>query len=262
MERQPNKSWKVSSVPLRLLANLNMNLKNQRVFIIGGTAGIGFAVAKLAIEEGASVLVASGTQQRVDLAVEQLGTQAEGRVLNVLQEDRVDEFFRAADEFDHLVFTAGDALCIAEPGTLSLKEAKQRFDVRYWGAYLSVKYGRQKIRKEGSIVLSSGIASRRPMKGWSLGASITGAIESFTRALAIDLAPIRVNVVAPGAVRTELWDFIPEQERNGFYRQIGERLPIGRVGEPSEVAEAYVYLMKNRFSTGSIVVTDGGGVLA
>jgi len=71
MERQPNKSWKVSSVPLRLLANLNMNLKNQRVFIIGGTAGIGFAVAKLAIEEGASVLVASGTQQRVDLAVEQ-----------------------------------------------------------------------------------------------------------------------------------------------------------------------------------------------
>ena len=238
-----------------------MNLKNRRVVIIGGTAGIGLAVAKLAIEEGASVVVASGTQQRVDLAAKQLGIQAEGRVLNVLQEDRVDEFFRATDEFDHLVYTAGDALTIAEPGTLSLEEAKQRFDVRYWGAYLSVKYGRQKIRKEGSIVLSSGIASRRPMKGWSLGASVTGAMESFTRALAIDLAPIRVNLVSPGAVRTELWEFLPEQERDVLYRQIGERLPVGRVGEPSEVAEAYIYLMKNRFSTGSIVVTDGGGVL-
>ena len=150
-----------------------MNLKNQRVVIIGGTAGIGFAVAKLAVEEGASVLVASGTQQRVEIAVKRLGTEAEGRVLNVLQEDRVDEFFRAIDEFDHLVYTAGDALTIAEPGTLSLKDAKQRFDVRYWGAYLSVKYGWQKIRKEGSIVLSSGIASQRPMKGWSLGASVT-----------------------------------------------------------------------------------------
>jgi len=238
-----------------------MNLKNQRVVIIGGTAGIGLAVAKLAIEEGASVMVASGTQQRVDLAVKQLGKEAEGRVLNVLQEDRVEEFFQAADEFDHLVYTAGDTLTIAEPGTLSLPDAKQRFDVRYWGAYLAVKYGQRKIRKEGSIVLSSGIASQRPMKGWSLGASITGAMESFTRALAIDLAPIRVNLVSPGAVRTELWDFIPEQERNALYRQIGESLPVGRIGEPSEVAEAYIYLMKNRFSTGSIVVTDGGGLL-
>ena len=182
------------------------------------------------------------------------------RSRSVLQEDRVDEFFRSADEFDHLVYTAGDALSIAEPGTLSLKEAKQRFDVRYWGAYLSVKYGQRKIRKEGSIVLSSGIASRRPMKGWSLGASVTGAMESFARALAIDLAPVRVNLVSPGVVRTELWDFVPEQERDVLYRQIGERLPVGRVGEPSEVAEAYVYLMKNRFSTGSIVVTDGGGL--
>jgi NAD(P)-dependent dehydrogenase (short-subunit alcohol dehydrogenase family) len=238
-----------------------MNLKNQRVVIIGGTAGIGLAVAKLAIEEGASVVVASGTQQRVDLAVKQLGTEAEGRVLSVLQEDRVDEFFQGLDKFDHLVYTAGDALAVGEPGSLSLEDAKKRFDVRYWGVYLSVKYGQQKIRKEGSIVLSSGIASQRPMKGWTMGASVTGAMESFTRALAVDLAPIRVNLVSPGAVRTELWDAIPEQERKALYRQIGERLLVGRVGEPSEVAEAYVYLMKNRFSTGSIVVTDGGGVL-
>jgi NAD(P)-dependent dehydrogenase (short-subunit alcohol dehydrogenase family) len=180
-------------------AKHDMNLKNQRVVIIGGTAGIGLAVAKLAIEEGASVVVASGTQQRVDLAVKQLGTEAEGRVLSVLQEDRVDEFFQGLDEFDHLVYTAGDALSIGEPGSLSLKDAKHRFDVRYWGVYLAVKYGQRKIRKEGSIVLSSGIASQRPRKGWSMGASVTGAMESFTRALAVDLAPIRLARCGPSS---------------------------------------------------------------
>jgi NAD(P)-dependent dehydrogenase (short-subunit alcohol dehydrogenase family) len=238
-----------------------MNLKNRRVVIIGGTAGIGLAVAELAMQEGASVVVASGTQERVKKALNHLGPEAEGRVLNVLQEDQVDEFFQAVGEFDHLVYTAGDALTISPSGTLNLNDAKQRFDVRYWGAYLSVKHGHSKIRKEGSIVLTSGIASRRPMKGWSLAASITGAMESFTRALAIDLAPIRVNLVSPGAVRTELWDILPEPERDALYRQIGERLPVGRVGAPSDVAEAYLYLMKNPFSTGSIVIADGGGVL-
>jgi NAD(P)-dependent dehydrogenase (short-subunit alcohol dehydrogenase family) len=238
-----------------------MNLKNQRVVIIGGTAGIGLAVAELAIQEGASVVVASGTQEKVNKASKHLGSGADGRVINVLDEDHVDKFFQASDEFDHLVYTAGDPLTIGELGTFSLQDAKKRFDVRYWGAYLAVTYGHKKIRKGGSIVLTSGIASQRPRKGWTFGASITGAMESFTRALAIDLAPIRVNLVSPGAVRTELWDFLPEQERKDLYRQIGENLPTGRIGEPGDVAEAYVYLMKNRFSTGSIVIADGGGVL-
>jgi NAD(P)-dependent dehydrogenase (short-subunit alcohol dehydrogenase family) len=238
-----------------------MNLKNQRVVIIGGTAGIGLAVAELAIQEGASVMVASGTQARVKRALSQLGSAADGRVLNVLDEDQVNEFFQATGEYDHLVYTAGDPLTIGQFGTLSLQEAKQRFDVRYWGAYTSVKYGQSQIRKTGSIVLTSGIASQRPRKGWTFGASITGAMEAFARALAIDLAPIRVNLVSPGAVRTELWDFLPEPEREDLYRQVGESLPAGRIGEPDDVAEAYVYLMKNRFSTGSIVIADGGGLL-
>jgi NAD(P)-dependent dehydrogenase (short-subunit alcohol dehydrogenase family) len=129
-----------------------MNLKNQRVVIIGGTAGIGLAVAALAIQEGASVVVASGTKDRVQKAIKQLGPEADGNVLNVLVEDQVDEFFQVVGEVDHLVYTAGDALTIAQSGTLSLKDAKQRFDVRYWGAYLAVKFGHSKIRAQGSIV--------------------------------------------------------------------------------------------------------------
>ena len=90
-----------------------MNLKNQRVVIIGGTAGIGLAVAALAIQEGASVVVASGTKDRVQKAIKQLGPEADGNVLNVLVEDQVDEFFQVVGEVDHLVYTAGDALTIA-----------------------------------------------------------------------------------------------------------------------------------------------------
>jgi NAD(P)-dependent dehydrogenase (short-subunit alcohol dehydrogenase family) len=118
-----------------------------------------------------------------------------------------------------------------------------------------------RIRQGGSIVLTSGIASARPQKGWTVGASICGAMEGFTRALAVELAPIRVNIVSPGLVRTPLWSNVPESDREAMYRQVGARLPAGRAGEADDIAQTYVYLMNNAFATGQTIVIDGGGVL-
>ena len=99
------------------------------------------------------------------------------------------------------------------------------------------------------------------MPGTSVVAGLAGAMESLTRALALELAPIRVNVVEPGVVRTELWRELPTRERDGLFASAAESLPVGRAGEPEEVAEAYLYLMRGGFSTGSVVVVDGGTVL-
>jgi NAD(P)-dependent dehydrogenase (short-subunit alcohol dehydrogenase family) len=95
-----------------------------------------------------------------------------------------------------------------------------------------------------------------------VAASITGAIEALTRALAIELAPIRVNLVCAGWVKTELWDSMPEAERHQMFDQIAQKLPAGRVGEATDIAQAYLYLMREKFSTGAVIVVDGGGVLA
>jgi NAD(P)-dependent dehydrogenase (short-subunit alcohol dehydrogenase family) len=138
---------------------------------------------------------------------------------------------------------------------------RKAFDVRVFGAITAVKYAAPNLRHGGSVVLTGGVASLRPHKGWTAGASICGAMEALTRALAVELAPIRVNLVSPGLVRTPLWASIPEAERNTMYLANGAALPVRRVGEPEDIAQSYIYLMANRYSTGQTIVVDGGGVL-
>jgi NAD(P)-dependent dehydrogenase (short-subunit alcohol dehydrogenase family) len=82
-----------------------------------------------------------------------------------------------------------------------------------------------------------------------------------TRALAVELAPIRVNTVPPGVVKTPLWQAMPEADREALYRQMEQSLLVGHVGEPEEIAEAYLYLMRQTYGTGQVIVVDGGGML-
>ncbi len=117
------------------------------------------------------------------------------------------------------------------------------------------------IRPGGSIVLSSGGSSQRPGPGWAAASSALGAMEALGRALAAELAPIRVNVVRPGMVRTEMWREYPKEVREEMFRSTGGALPVGRIGETADVARSYVHLMEQEYATGSVVTVDGGGLL-
>ncbi|WP_406452256.1 SDR family oxidoreductase [Streptomyces sp. NBC_01622] len=238
-----------------------MGLRGQRIVVIGGTAGIGFAVAEAAGREGARVVVASRRQESVDAALKRLPQDAEGRVLDASDEDAVRDFFAGLGGYDHLVYTAGEALLMESVAESDLGRARAFLDTRLWGAYTAVKYGADSIREGGSVVLTTGTAGRRPMSGTSVAAALCGAMESLTRALALELAPLRVNVVAPGVVRTELWRELGEEHRDGLFESVAGSLPVGRIGEPADVAEAYLYLMRGGYSTGSTVVVDGGTLL-
>ncbi|WP_262056697.1 SDR family oxidoreductase [Streptomyces sp. STR69] len=238
-----------------------MGLRGQRIVVIGGTAGIGLAVAEAAGREGARVVVASRRQESVDAALKRLPEDAEGRVLDAGDADAVRDFFAALGGYDHLVYTAGEALLMESVAESDLGRARAFLDTRLWGAYTAVKYGAGSIREGGSVVLTTGTAGRRPMPGTSVAAALCGAMESLTRALALELAPLRVNVVAPGLVRTELWRELPEEDRDGLFASVAGSLPVGRIGEPADVAEAYLYLMRGGYTTGSTVVVDGGTLL-
>jgi NAD(P)-dependent dehydrogenase (short-subunit alcohol dehydrogenase family) len=144
---------------------------------------------------------------------------------------------------------------------LSIEAAQRAFEVRYWGALKAVKYAAPLIRVGGSITLTSGVASSRPLPAWTIPSSILGAIESLTRTLAVELAPLRVNAVAPGVLRTALWDNMSEADRESLYDYIAGKMPVRRVGEASDVAQTYLYLMQQGFSTGQVIVVDGGHVL-
>src|ERR1700723_33424 len=237
------------------------DLQQKRVVVVGGSSGIGLAVAQQAASEGAKVVIVSSNAERIQKAVECISGEAEGQAIDDSDEGAVATFFAKLGSFDHLVFTAGDSLRLSELASTDLQQVRRAFELRYWAALAAVKYGSPHIRKDGSIVLTTGIAGRRPRKGWAVAASVCGCIEALTRALAVELAPIRVNAVSPGVVRTNLWQSMTAAERENLFESVGKSLPVGRVGEAHEVAQAYLFLMQEGFSTGQTVVVDGGTVL-
>lgn len=238
-----------------------MTFKDKRVLLLGGTSGIGLAVAEAAVYQGAHVIVASSQQGQVDAALVRLGAKGEGHAVELSDEKSVEGLFNRMQPFDHLVFTAGDSVWQRAVGDTELIDAQNFFGVRFWGAFLAAKHGSKLIRQGGSIVLTSSTLSRRAPVGFAIGAGISAAVEAFARALAVELAPVRVNVVAPGIVRTPIWDKLPEEQRQAFFAARGAALPAGKVGEPAEIAEAYLSLMRSTFTTGQTLFVDGGMLL-
>jgi NAD(P)-dependent dehydrogenase (short-subunit alcohol dehydrogenase family) len=237
------------------------DFENKRVVVVGGSSGIGLAVAEEAASQGADVVIVSSKAERVQEAIQSIGRGARGEVVDVLDEKAVESFFTNLGAFDHLVFTAGDSLQLHQLADTDLKQARRAFELRYWSALATAKYGSPQIRKGGSIVLTTGVAGRRPHSGWVIAASVCGTIEALTRALAVELAPIRVNAVCPGVVRTNLWQSMNADAREHLYESVGKSLLVGRVGEACEIAHAYLFLMQEGYGTGQTVVLDGGAVL-
>ncbi len=238
-----------------------MRLKDQRIVILGGTSGIGLATAKAAAEEGATVIVASSSAKGVDGALQELPPTAQGHVINVLDEDAIRTLFSELGGLDHLVYTAGDSMSFGLVADTPAKVASEALDVRVWGAFTAVRHAAPQIRPGGSIVLTSGTAGQRPRPGLSVAAFACSGMEGFARGLAVELAPVRVNVVSPGVVRTGLYSAMDAAQRDAFFETTGASLPAGRVGDGSDAAASYVYLMANGYSTGAVITIDGGAVL-
>jgi NAD(P)-dependent dehydrogenase (short-subunit alcohol dehydrogenase family) len=238
-----------------------MTWENKRVVLIGGTAGIGLATAQAVAASGAQIVVVSSSAVRVAAALDELPDGAKGETVDVREESEVKALFERTGPFDHLVYTAGEAMSLTPVLDADVSIAKDFFETRFWGAYAAVKYGAPHIRPGGSIVLSSGGSSQRPGPGWAVASSALGAMEAFGRALAVELAPIRVNVVRPGMVATDLWKEFPAEVREDLFRKTGAALPVGRIGETSDVARTYIHMMEQEHATGTIVTVDGGGLL-
>jgi NAD(P)-dependent dehydrogenase (short-subunit alcohol dehydrogenase family) len=239
-------------------------LKGKRVIVLGGSSGIGLAVARAAGREGAEVIIASHNADRVGRSVAELrkvAPSASGHALDLRSQPAVRAFFEASGPFHHLVYTAGEELLIKPLAELDLAAARSFFELRYWGALTAIQAARPYLAKDGSIVLTSGAAGHRPHPGFVIGASICSAMEAVTRTLAVELAPLRVNIVTPGFVDTDLWSNVPNAAKQEMFRQAAAKLPVGRIGTADDVAEHYLSFMRGGYVTGQVLVVDGGGVL-
>jgi len=235
------------------------SLTGKRVVIIGGSTGVGFAVAEAALAEGASVVIGSSQAEKVASAVKQLGGDASGFAVDVSNEASVAAFFEQVGAFDHLVFTAGDwgMSFFAPVRDIDIAAQQAGMAVRFWGALLAVKYGCRTIAPNGSITLTGGMLAHRPLKGAPVVTAVAGAIEHLTVGLSLDIAPVRVNAVCLGMIGTNRTMEMPE----AMLKMFTDRLPLPRIGDPAEAAQAYIYLMRGGYSTGQVVVVDGGGAV-
>ncbi|SEB49995.1 SDR family oxidoreductase [Paenibacillus sp. GP183] len=237
-----------------------MSMQGQRVVVVGGTSGIGLAAAKAFIAESANVVIASRSASKLAEAKQSLGGRVEGYELDFRDTAKSAELFGQIGTFDHLVVTAGEG-AMGPFSELPLDKAKAAFESKFWGQYVVVKSALPYLHKSGSITLTSGVYGRRPSKGASTLAAINSAIEGLVRGLAVDLAPIRINVVSPGIVETPAYAGIPEQNRKAMFERMGAQLPVGRIAQAEDIGETYVYLAKNGFTTGTTVIIDGGAHL-
>ena len=237
-----------------------MSLKNTTVVILGGSSGIGLATAKAARAEGAHVIITGRSAERLQVARADLGDTVRTVVLDVADEMGTQTFFRELDHLDHVFITAGTLLKDSRlaPESTALRPA---MDTRFWGALYAAKYSAVKMNRSGSITFMSGTAAQKPLGGASVASASCGAVEAFARALAVDLAPIRVNTIQPGYVDTPLLDELLGAQREKILAAAAARLPVRRIGRPEEIADAVLFLMKNDYVTGITLTIDGGGLL-
>jgi NAD(P)-dependent dehydrogenase (short-subunit alcohol dehydrogenase family) len=244
-----------------IMSNIKKSLEGKRVILMGASSGIGFATAKAALEEGANVVIVSSNQQKIDRALAELPAGNEGYAVDLSKEENIKEFFSKIGKFDHMVFSAGENLTLNNIVETNIDEARDFFTLRFWAPFAAIKYGATSINEGGSLSFTSGTASTRPGAGWSVASAICGAMEGFIRAMAVELAPIRVNCVVPGVIKTPLWDSMPQSDREGLYEYVSNSVLTKRVGEAEDVAEGFIYLMKQKHVTGQSLIIDGGGVL-
>lgn len=231
----------------------------RTLLVIGGASGIGRAVAEAAAARNARVVIAGHDRERTQRAADAIGVSA----LRADLADRasLDALFAAVGPLDHLVVTAGPLFGSPPFAQLDLTAARAGFDVKVWGALEAVQAALPHLAADGSITLTSGLLSRKVAVGSLVKSAMNAALETIAKALAKELAPLRVNVVSPGVTATDNWRGMAPADREAFYAKVGAGLPVGRVGRSEEVAAAYLFAMANGFVSGSVIDADGGGLL-
>ena len=235
----------------------SMDLKGKKVVVVGGSSGIGLATAEMAKRKGADVIVASRNAAKLDAVAERLNAVA--IPADVTSDQSVTELFRRSGPVDHVVVTAAQ-LKTGPFRTVSMDDVRSTMESKFWGAWRVARAA--DIRAGGSLTLVTGFLIVRPRPNSAIVGAANGALESLSRALALELAPVRVNAVSPGVIDTPIRAAMPEEARRDMLARTAASLPVGRVGQGEDIARQILAFMTNGFATGSIVYVDGGALVS
>jgi NAD(P)-dependent dehydrogenase (short-subunit alcohol dehydrogenase family) len=228
----------------------------MRVVVMGGTSGIGLAVAERLAGEGAEVIVTGRNPERLAAAKDRVSAaeQVAGTV-----EAEVAAFFDGLGEIDHLVLAFS-------PGPVGMGPFREiggdlvraAFEGKLFGYLSAIRHA----QVTGSITMISAASARAAYPGTVALSAVNGAIERIVAPLAVELAPVRVNAVSPGVIDTDWWSFLDADARAAQFSELGAGVPLQRIGRADEVAAAVAYLVHAPFVTGDIMAVDGGATFA
>jgi NAD(P)-dependent dehydrogenase (short-subunit alcohol dehydrogenase family) len=229
----------------------------RTVVLIGGGSGIGLATARLVVAGGGTVVLGGRSPERLAAAATELGPSATWHQVDTAAQDSIDGFFAQLDVVHGIVTTAADYVTGAM-ADLTVEQAATAFDSKFWGQYRVVKTALPKLAGDAAVVLISGAAGARPAVAAPAYSAANAAIEGLARGLALELAPITVNAVAPGTVDGALWARRDANIRDAAFDFYRDASVIGRLATESEIADTIGYLLKSRVTTGSTLFPDGG----
>jgi NAD(P)-dependent dehydrogenase (short-subunit alcohol dehydrogenase family) len=238
-----------------------IRIEGAKIIIVGGSSGMGLALARRLLEEGAAVTIAGRSEDRLAAARRALGDHPGVATIavDISREEEVAALFRNGGPVDHIVSTAADIGGAYQLlPSIELAAAQRVVESKFYGPLMLAKYGAAHLPPSGSITYTSGVAAYRPAARGSVVAAVNAALEGLVRALAVELAPIRINAVSPGWVDTPIWSFVAGDAKQATLDAMAQRLPAGRVGRPDDIADAIRFLIGNGFTTGTILHVEGG----
>ncbi|WP_431924382.1 SDR family NAD(P)-dependent oxidoreductase [Nonomuraea jabiensis] len=261
----------VAPVPVR--SPLPTGLVGSTVVLIGGTSGIGLSAGVLLGGVGARVVLVGRDKARLEAAVDRVreAAPADGRADSVLgvsadgsDEDALAEIFERAGQVDHVLVTAGGIGGAGPVTELSHDDLRSVLDTRLWGAVAAARLAATRLPAGGSITFTSGTYVVRPVPGMTGPLAAVGAVETFTKALAVELAPkrLRVNAIRYGSFDTPLLRTVSGLDGDAAVAKAGEGTPLGRFGTAEEAAASALFVMANNYVTGQVITVDGGQSLA
>ena len=230
-----------------------MNLSGQRVVVVGGTSGMGLATVRAAADLGADVVSAG---RRAVEARETIGAVRQAEV-DVTDEASVRALFEGVGSLDHLFVSASPG----SPGPFleqDLAAARTFIDGKLLGSWACARYAAPRMPAGGSITFITGCAVVRPPRNAATVTAAFAAVEGLSRALALELGPLRVNTIRPGYTDSEMWSAMDDGQRDDLRRRVAEALPVGHMGTTEDIAHAAVFLMTSRQTTGAVLEVSGG----
>ena len=241
-------------------ASMFSSMKGKSLVIVGASSGIGRAIAVRASDEGALTHLLGRSVERLEPVRAELASPSHVHAVDMLDERAVEAAFERIGAFDYLTLTAvaDETKLMAPVRDMSIETARRGME-KFWGTFNVCQAAARRIRPDGAIVVTSSAGALKPSRsGASVMNAASAAVTAFARALALEIAPVRVNVVSPGVVGSGVWS---ESEREGLESWARSSLPVGRLGTPDDLARAYLALLVNEYMTGSLVSVDGGLLL-